>query len=233
MENDEKKQYCYRYPHPAVTTDCIIFGFDGTNLKVLLIKRGLEPFKGKWAFPGGFLKLDESAETAALRELEEETGMKYAHIEPLHTYSEPERDPRERVITIAYLALVRLQEVKSGDDASDAAWFSIDYVPHLAFDHDMILRDAIARLRERIHFHPIGFDLLPEKFTLRELQTLYESILGVHFDRRNFSKKMLHLDILTQLEETVWPTPKREAKLFKFNSAKYQELKERGFRLEF
>lgn len=229
----ENKPFCYKYPHPAVTTDCTIFGFDGSNLQILLIKRGIEPYKGKWALPGGFLNPDESAEAGALRELKEETGIESAYIEQFHTYSEPNRDPRERVITIAHLALIKLQEVKGGDDAADARWFPIDEVPQLAFDHDAILRDAISRLRERMHFHPIGYDLLPDKFTLKELQNLYESVLGVRFDRRNFAKKMLHLGILTRLEETVWPTPKREANLFQFNIAKYEELKQRGFHLEF
>ncbi|MDE6770603.1 MAG: NUDIX hydrolase [Muribaculaceae bacterium] len=229
----ENKQYCYKYPHPAVTTDCVIFGFDGVDLKVLLIERGQEPYKGHWAFPGGFLKPTESAEEGALRELKEETGLETAYIEQFHTYSAPDRDPRERVITIAYLALVKIQDVKGGDDAADAQWFSVKNVPQLAFDHDLILHDALRRLRERIHFHPIGYDLLPVKFTLKELQTLYEAILGIRFDRRNFAKKMLHLDILTQLDETVWPTPKREANLYSFNIDKYNELKQRGFRLEF
>lgn len=229
----DNKQYCYKYPHPAVTTDCVIFGFDGNQLKVLLIKRGREPWKGNWAFPGGFLNPDESAEVGAVRELKEETGFTAEYIEQFHTYSNPERDPRERVITIAYLALVKISDVKGGDDAAEADWFPIDQLPHLAFDHDVILRDALTRLRERIHFHPIGYELLPEKFTLRELQNLYEAVLGIKFDRRNFAKKMLHLDILTPLEETVWPTPKREANLFKFNLNKYAELKQRGFRLEF
>ena len=226
-------QFCYRYPHPAVTTDCVIFGFDGERLQVLLIERGIEPYKGRWAFPGGFLKMDETAEEGALRELKEETGLENAYIQQLHTFSDPNRDPRERVITIAYYALVRIQEVKGGDDAAAARWFPLDEIPPLAFDHDYILRMATQRLREQIHFQPIGFELLPEKFTIKELQSLYEAILGINFDRRNFSKKMLHLEILTELDETVWPTPKREAKLYKFNSEKYEELKRKGFRIEF
>ena len=229
----EENKYCYRYPHPAVTTDCVIFGFDGERLQVLLIERGIEPYKGRWAFPGGFLKMDETAEAGARRELKEETGLEGAYMEQFHTFSAPERDPRERVITIAYYALVKIQEVKGGDDAASARWFPLDDIPSLAFDHDYILRMATQRLREQIHFQPIGFELLPEKFTLKELQLLYEAILGINFDRRNFSKKMMHLEILTDLEETVWPTPKREAKLYKFNAEKYEELKRKGFRLEF
>lgn len=225
--------YCYRYPHPAVTTDCVIFGFDGERLQVLLIERGIEPFKGRWAFPGGFIKMDETAEEGALRELKEETGMENAFIQQFHTFSNPLRDPRERVITIAFYALVRIQEVKGGDDAASARWFPLDEIPALAFDHDHMLRMATQRLRQEIHFHPIGFELLPEKFTLKELQSLYEAILGITFDRRNFAKKMLHLEILNELDETVWPTPKREAKLFSFNAGKYEELKRKGFRMEF
>lgn len=229
---DELK-YCYKYPHPAVTTDCVIFGFDGAELNVLLIERGIEPFCGRWALPGGFINMDESAEEGARRELREETGLEEAYMEQFHAYSAPGRDPRERVITIAFLALVKLCHVKGGDDAADARWFPVSKVPQLAFDHDKILRDALIRLRERIHFHPIGYDLLPEKFTLRELQTLYEGILGVRFDRRNFAKKMLHLDILTPLDETSRPTPHRDARLFSFNLAQYNVLKQHGFRLEF
>lgn len=229
----ENNIYTYKYPHPAVTTDCVIFGFDGSKLKVLLIERGIEPFKGRWAFPGGFIKMNESCDEGARRELEEETGLKNTYIEQFHTFSDPERDPRERVITVAYYALVKLQEVTAGDDAAKAQWFTIDEIPQLAFDHDRILRKALMRLRERIHFEPIGFELLPDKFTMKQLQNLYESILDVRFDRGNFSKKMLHFNILTQLEETVWPTPKREAYLYKFNEVSYNELKQKGFRLEF
>ena len=116
----EEKKYCYKYPHPSVTTDCVIFGFDGQKLQVLLIERGIEPYKGRWAFPGGFLNPDEMAEQGALRELQEETGLTGAYIEQFHTYTDPNRDPRERVITIAYYALVRIQEVKGGDDAAKA-----------------------------------------------------------------------------------------------------------------
>ena len=211
----------------------MIFGFNGERLQVLLIERGIEPYKGRWAFPGGFLKMDETAEEGAKRELKEETGLENAYIQQLHTFSAPNRDPRERVITIAYYALVKIQEVKGGDDAASARWFPLDEIPPLAFDHDYILRMATQRLREQIHFQPIGFELLPEKFTIKELQSLYEAILGINFDRRNFAKKMLHLEILTELNETVWPTPKREARLYKFNSDKYEELKRKGFRIEF
>jgi 8-oxo-dGTP diphosphatase len=213
--------------------DCVIFGFDGERLQVLLVERGIEPYKGRWAFPGGFLKMDETAEEGALRELREETGLERAYIQQFHTFSDPHRDPRERVITIAYYALVKIQEVHGGDDAASARWFPLSEIPSLAFDHDYILRMATQRLREEIHFQPVGFELLPEKFTLKELQALYEAILGISFDRRNFAKKMLHLEILTELDETIWPTPKREAKLYRFNPDKYEELKQKGFRLEF
>ena len=229
----EEKKYCYKYPHPSVTTDCVIFGFDGQKLQVLLIERGIEPYKGRWAFPGGFLNPDETAEQGALRELQEETGLTDAYIEQFHTYTDPNRDPRERVITIAYYALVRIQEVKGGDDAAKAQWFALDEVPQLAFDHDRILRDAMRQIRERIHFEPIGFELLPEKFTMKELQSLYEAILDIKFDRRNFAKKMLHFELLTDLDETANPSAKREAKLFSFNKQNYDELKKKGFQLEF
>jgi 8-oxo-dGTP diphosphatase len=229
----EEQMYTYKYPHPAVATDCVIFGFDGIKLHVLLIERGAEPYKGMWAFPGGFLKMEEDAEQGALRELKEETNLTAKYIEQFYTFSDPHRDPRERIISIAYYALVKIQEVKGGDDAAKAQWFAIDEIPRLAFDHDRILRKAMEKLRERIHFQPIGFELLPEKFTLKELQMLYEAILGVQFDRRNFAKKMLHFELLNQLDETVWPTPKREAFLYSFNKEKYFELKQKGFRLEF
>lgn len=227
----EKAKYSYKYPHPSVTTDCVIFGFDGSRLKVLLVERGVEPFKGKWALPGGFLRMDESAEQGALRELQEETGLKTAYIKQFHTFTDPDRDPRERVITIAYYALVRLQDVVAGDDAARAGWFSLDEVPSLAFDHDRILRTALQEIRRQIHFEPVGFELLPPEFTVKELQLLYEAILDVKFDRRNFYKKMQHLELLTQVKTGA--QERRQPFLFRFNAAKYSELKQKGFRLEF
>ena len=229
----EELNYHYKYPHPSVTTDCVILGFDGTRMKVLLVQRGIEPYKGRWAFPGGFLQMNESAEEGALRELREETGLSGAFIRQFHTFSAPDRDPRERVITIAFYALVRIEEVTGGDDAADARWFALDEVPQLAFDHDQILRTAEQALRQQIHFEPVGFELLPEKFTLREWQNLYEAILGVRFDKRNFSNKINRLELLEPLDEKVNPSRKKEATLFRFNKTKYDELKQKGFRLEF
>lgn len=226
-------KYRYKYPHPSVTTDCVIFSFDGTRLNVLLIERGIEPYKGKWALPGGFLREDETAEVGAMRELKEETGLCEAYIRQFHTFTEPDRDPRERVITIAYFALVRKQDVAGGDDAARAEWHAIDEIPKLAFDHDHIFRFALRELQRLIHFEPIGFELLPEKFTIKQLQSLYEAILNVKFDRRNFYNKMRHLGILNQCDETVNASQKREAFLFSFNREKYNEFKHKGFRLEF
>ena len=230
---DNRGTYTYRYPHPAVTADCVIFGFDGVSIKLLLIQRGIEPYKGKWAFPGGFMNMDETAEECAKRELEEETGLKDAAVEQFYTFSDVNRDPRERVITIAHYALVRLSDVKGGDDAASARWFAMDEVPSLAFDHDRIMRMAVNRLKERICFEPIGFELLPEVFTMTELQNLYEAILEVKFDRRNFYNKMLKLGILSEAEPRPANAARRTPSKYRFNSEKYAELKQKGFRLEF
>ena len=216
-----------------MTTDCVIFGFDGVSIKVLLVERGIEPYKGMWAFPGGFMKMDETAEECARRELEEETGLKSASVEQFHTFTSVNRDPRERVITVAHYALVQLSEVKGGDDAASAKWFSHDEIPSLAFDHDHILRLALKVLKERICFEPIGFELLPEVFTMTELQNLYEAILEVKFDRRNFYNKMLKLGILVEAEPRPKSAPSRIPTKYRFNAEKYAELKQKGFRLEF
>ena len=195
--------YQYKYEHPAVTTDCVIFTYEDWKLKVLLVKRGGEPYKGKWALPGGFLRNDETAKEGALRELREETGLEASAVGELGVFSDPSRDPRERVITIAFYALVKPSEVEGGDDADEAAWFSIDELPELAFDHADIINAALERLRRDIHFEPIGFDLLDDEFTIPDLQRLYEIILGVKFDRRNFQRKILSSGILEEAEDPV------------------------------
>lgn len=230
---ENKEMYSYRYPRPAVTADCVIFGFDGVDIKVLLIQRGIEPFKGKWALPGGFMNMNETVEECAKRELKEETGLTNASVEQFHSFSDVNRDPRERVVTVAHYALVRLADVKGGDDAASARWFSMNEIPSLAFDHDRILRMAVNRLKERICFEPIGFELLPQVFTMTELQNLYEAILEVKFDRRNFYNKMLKLGILTEAEPRPANASRRTPSKYRFNAEKYRELKQKGFRLEF
>jgi len=197
----EKEIYTYEFPHPAITADCVVFGFDGKDLEILLIKRAIEPDKGKWALPGGFMQIDETIEDCARRELTEETGLIVEKFEQFRAFSEVKRDPRERVVTIAFVAFVKQCNVRGGDDADDAKWFTLDDAPHLAFDHDYILRKALQYIREKIHFEPIGFDLLDENFTIPDLQRLYEAILGVKFDRRNFQKKIIQLGILDEIEE--------------------------------
>lgn len=193
--------FVYKYPHPAVTTDCVILTFHEDTLKILLIRRGIEPFKGAWALPGGFLKMDESAEQCALRELQEETGVTGCTIKQFHTFSSPNRDPRERVITIAFYALMKWQQAKGADDAEFADWIPLNALPPLAFDHAEIIKMALKVIKRDIYFEPVGFELLNEIFSMSELQRVYESILGKEFDRRNFAKKMKHLDILEPINE--------------------------------
>ena len=196
--------YTYQYPHPAVATDCVVFGFDGKGIQVLLIRRGVEPYKGLWAFPGGFMRMDETAEECAKRELQEETSLNIQVLKQLGAFSGVHRDPRERVVSVAFYTLVQPSEVVGGDDASHAEWFAIEDAPQLAFDHDFILRKAMQQLRKDIYFEPIGFELLDKKFTMSELQRLYEAILGVRFDRRNFEKKMLQTGILQLAEDEYY-----------------------------
>lgn len=214
----------YKYEHMAVTTDCVIFTYEDQKLKVLLIRRGAEPYAGTWAFPGGFLRTDETAEKGALRELQEETALTPSSpIVQLGVFSEVDRDPRERVITIAFYALVKPSQVIGGDDAAEAAWFPVDALPPLAFDHQTIFDEAMERLRRDIHFQPVGFDLLDDTFTLPDLQRLYETILGVKFDRRNFHRKILSSGILDEAPDN----------LFTLNRQRYEELKEDGLKKEF
>lgn len=166
---------CYKYPHPAVTTDCVVFGFDGVHLNVLLVERRNEPFKGKWAFPGGFLNIDEDAPEGAMRELREETGLELNHIEQLGAFTAPGRDPRERVISIAFLSLVRVAEVNAADDAAAARWFSIDKLPELAFDHSLIFEKALERLS---HFIKLRTgDFVGDDFSYEEMDAIYYAAL--------------------------------------------------------
>jgi 8-oxo-dGTP diphosphatase len=226
--------YTYQYPRAALTVDCVVFGFDEGDLKVLLIERGLEPFKGRWALPGGFVRVDETLDTAARRELQEEAGLANVFLEQLYSFGTVDRDPRERVVSVAYYALVKLTEhaAKPATDAANAQWFPISRVPKLAFDHADILSTAVERLKGKVRYQPIGFELLPPKFTLSQLQHLYEAVLGTELDKRNFRKKVLSFGLLVPLKETQMLGRHRPAQLFRFDAEKYERLKKRGFNFE-
>lgn len=217
-----------------LTADCVVFGLDEEDLKVLLIQRGLEPFIGKWALPGGFVKLKESLEDAALRELQEETGLEKVFLEQLYTFGDVDRDPRGRILTVAYYALVNLEShhLRSTTDAARAAWFSLTDMPALAFDHEKIFETALNRLKAKVQYEPIGFELLPKKFTLSRLQHLYEIILETELDKRNFRKKILGMGLLKDLDEVQEDVAHRAARLYEFDEAKYQQLKKKGFNFE-
>lgn len=227
-------RHTYQYPRAALTVDCVVFGLDESELKVLLIERALEPFKGKWALPGGFVRVDETLDEAARRELAEETGLKNVFLEQLYTFGTVNRDPRERVVSVAYYALVKLaaHETKAATDASDSRWFPVSKVPKLAFDHAEILATALARLKGKVRYQPIGFELLPPKFTLSQLQHLYEAVLATDLDKRNFRKKVLGFGLLVPLKETQMAGRHRPAQLFRFDTDKYEKLKNRGFNFE-
>lgn len=240
--NQETHKWESQYWHPAVTTDAVVFGFDGEQLNVLLIERGNEPYLGCWALPGGFIKeTDKSAEDSVYRELHEETNVEDIYLEEFKTFSETTRDPRERVITIAFFALVVKDKytIKGGDDARKAEWFPVDKLPELAFDHQEIIREALERLRYRIHFEPIGFHLLDKEFTMPQLQNIYISILNPErddprlLDRRNFAKKMIKLGYIKETGEKVTGNPYRSPKLYVFDEKAYQEAKKGGMKLEF
>lgn len=216
--------YTYKYPHPSVTADNVIFGFDGTNLHILLVERGLEPYKGSWALPGGFLQMDETIEECAKRELAEETNVTEVYLQQFQTFSGVQRDPRERVLTVAFFALVRKSdyEVIAGDDASDASWFLVDELPPLAFDHDEIIAKARVKLQEELRLRPIAFKLLDEKFSMSELQRLYELINDTHYDRRNFQRKMIASGYLSEEGVSKAISANRPPQLFSFDEESYE-----------
>ena len=226
--------YTYEYARPALTVDCVVFGLDDEDLKVLLIQRDLDPYAGKWALPGGFVNVGESVNDAARRELTEETGVSRVFLEQLYTFGEPKRDPREHVVSVAYFALVRLSDhrIQAATDARNAAWFALDDIPKLAFDHQKILKVAHERLRAKVRSQPIGFELLPTKFPLRALQHLYEVILERELDKRNFRKKILSMDVLEELDEIETDVTHRAARLYRFDKKKYNRLVKEGFHFE-
>lgn len=220
-------------PH-LVTVDTCIFTIRQDKLHVLLVKRANAPFKGAWAIPGGFVEPKESLEDAALRELSEETGLESVYLEQLYTFGEPNRDPRGRVITAAYFALIAPDRaLTAGSDAADAAWHAMDALPRLAFDHDKILTYALDRLRNKLEYTTVGFQLLPEKFTLTQLQQVYEAILGRELDKRNFRRKMELLDILKPLDEFRTEGLRRPAQLYKFSARSFEKLKDKGILFPF
>lgn len=226
--------YSYEFPRPALTVDCVVFGMDHEDLKVMLIERGLPPFEGEWALPGGFVHVDETVDEAARRELEEETGLSKIFLEQLYTFSAVDRDPRERIISVAYYALVNLLDhrVQAATDARDAAWFAVADVPSLAFDHAEILDTALERLRGKLGYQPIGFELLPQKFTLSQLQHLYEVVLERELDKRNFRKKVLATGLLLETKEVQQDVAHRAARLYRFDERKYKRLARDGFHFE-
>jgi 8-oxo-dGTP diphosphatase len=217
-----------------VTVDIVIFTLREGSLQVLLVKRGVPPFEGQYAIPGGFIRGDESLEEAALRELYEETGVRNVFLEQLYTFGDPKRDPRGRVITVAYYALIASDKLSlvAGADAAEAQWFPASSVPPLAFDHKSILDYALERLRNKLEYTTVGFQLLPEKFTLGELQAVYEAILGRPLDKRNFRRKLALLGILKPLRE--WQrTGRKPARLFRFAAARFEKLKDKGILFPF
>ncbi|WP_299799735.1 NUDIX domain-containing protein [uncultured Maribacter sp.] len=217
-----------------LSVDAVVFGYEADNISILLIKRKYEPFKDKWAIPGGFVLDDESLEEAVERELKEETGIKINYLEQLYTFGKPNRDPRGRVVSIAYFGLIRPNAFKiyASTDAAQVQWFNINKLPELSFDHKEILDAAIKRLKGKITYEPIGFELLDTKFPFSDLEKLYSTLLGREVDRRNFRKKIMGLNILDELDEKVSKGSGRPANLFQFNEKRYFHLKEEGIIFE-
>jgi 8-oxo-dGTP diphosphatase len=213
--------YSYAYPHPAVTTDIVIFSVRDAVLNALLIRRKSAPYKGRWALPGGFVRIDESVDACAVRELEEETGIRDVYLEQLYTFGEPKRDPRERVISVAYFALAPSQglSLQAGTDAADVAWYAVDELPNLAFDHLEIIETARARLRAKLEYSTVGLKLMPDEFTLSEAMTLYEIISGQARDKRNFRKWLLSLDVIEETGNKKVAGAHRPAMLYRLKDA--------------
>jgi 8-oxo-dGTP diphosphatase len=216
-----------------LTVDCVVFGREeSSRLRVLLIRRALPPFQDAWALPGGFVRIGETLEAAARRELEEETGLAEVFLEQLYTFGAVNRDPRERVVSVAYYALTNLAGVQGASDASDARFFALDEVPKLAFDHAEILGVARERLRAKVRYEPIGFELLPQYFTLGALQRLYEAVLERPLDKRNFRKKIAELAVVVETDKMESGVSHRPSRLFRFDERRYRALKKQGYTFE-
>ncbi len=224
-------QHSYEYPRAALAVDCVVFGLDETDLKVLLIQRKLTPFQHTWALPGGFVRIDETLDEAARRELEEEAGVTDVYLEQLYTFGALDRDPRDRVVAVAYYALAKLSDhrIRAATDAMGVGWFGLDDLPKLAFDHASIVQSAHDRLRGKVRYAPIGFELLPPRFSLTQLQRMYEIILGTELDKRNFRKKILAMDLLVETDELEQGVRHRAARLYRFDRRKYDRLTKQGF----
>lgn len=212
-----------------LAADCIIFGFDKKNLKILLIKRDFEPEKGKWSLMGGFLRPDENLDNAAVRVLHHLTGLDNVYMEQLRTYSAIDRDPVGRTVSVSYYALINITEHTEINKNFSAKWFDITEFPSLIFDHNVMVANAMSRLRYRASTKPIGFELLPEKFTMKQLQVLYEAILGEKLDKRNFINKINGLDILLKTEEKDMNSSRKGSFLYKFDEEKYKLKVSDGF----
>ncbi|SMO79212.1 NUDIX hydrolase [Solitalea koreensis] len=221
--------------HSDFSVDCVIFGFDKGELKILLIERAEEPFKNFMALPGNFVYDNEDIDGAAGRILRELTSLSDIYLEQLYTFGEVNRHPQGRIITVAYFALIKVKKHILNPQvafARKAEWYSVADVPALAFDHSKIFEKAYKRLQSKIRYQPIGFELLPEKFTLSQLQQLYEVILEKPIDKRNFRKKILSFGLLVELDEKQKNVSHRAAKLYKFNKSRYNNLKKMGFSFE-
>jgi 8-oxo-dGTP diphosphatase len=217
-----------------ISVDVVIFTIRDGALHVLLVRRGVAPFAGRHAIPGGFVDEEESLEAAARRELAEETGVRDVYLEQLYSFGDPGRDPRGRVVTVAYFALIAADRapLKAGSDAAEARWFPVAARPPLAFDHGRILDYALERLRNKLEYTTVGFQLLPDKFTLSELQAVYEAILARRLDKRNFRRKIALLRIVTPLRE--WRrTGRKPARLYRFSAARFEKLKDKGILFPF
>ncbi|MDY0990210.1 bifunctional nicotinamide mononucleotide adenylyltransferase/ADP-ribose pyrophosphatase [Flavobacterium sp. ACN2] len=219
----------------GITIDCVFFGFNKESLEVLLVQHAEGESKGKWGLLGGWLQIDESADNAAQRILQELTGLENIYLEQLKAFTNPQRVLERRVVTIGYYTLVNREDynIKASLKVFEAKWFKINEIPELIFDHNEILDFSLLQLRNRVRQAPIGFNLLPEKFTLLQLMHLYEEILGIELDKSNFRRKVLHMKLLTALDEKQKDVSHRAAKLYKFDPEMYKKLTEKGFNFEF